>query len=253
MVKINLKLDKGSWLKKHPKNDKENFFYCSQCLFTWLALNVLGGVFCLSELCSVSREWQCIHSDRQVEAETTEEIETQLDTQSCMRRSTLARARWTCTHSQTVHTTRKWHRQSVTQMLLMSTYSHLREVEPLSWCRAVLNFKGLLRNSNQNSHAGMGPHTHSHEKVTLLPCPRGASQLPSAYLLYCGGLLKMFQSNGHLKVNQKCSVTAMFVWSYVTYCHFPQTNFHLNIWRKVRWHLWSLTQKTQRCFNTSIF
>lgn len=170
-----------------------------------------------------------------------------------MRRSTLARARWLCTHSQTAHTTRKWHRQSVTQMLLMSTYSHPHEVEPLSWCRAVLNFKGHLRNSNQNSHTGMDPHTHSHEKVALLPCPRGASQLPSAYLLYCGGLLKMFQSNGHLKVNQKCSVTAMFVWSYVTYCLFPQTNLHLNIWREVRWHLWSLEQKTQRCFNTSIF
>ena len=70
---------------------------------------VLCGVECPSRLYSVSREWQRTDLGRQEETETTEGIETQLDTQTCMSRSTHARARWTCTHSQMAHTTkRQW-------------------------------------------------------------------------------------------------------------------------------------------------
>lgn len=122
-----------------------------------LCFRCVVWVECLTRLLSVSRE--CTDWDRQVETETTEEIETQLDIQSRMSRSTHARARWTCAHSQTVHTTRKWHTQVSDSDVAHVHIFTSREVEPVSWCGAVLNFKGHLRHSNQNWHTGTDSHT----------------------------------------------------------------------------------------------
>ena len=47
-----------------------------------------------------------------------------------------------------------------TQVLLVSTFL---EVEPVSWCRAVLNFRGHLRHSEPGTHIRAWPHMHAHE------------------------------------------------------------------------------------------
>lgn len=166
----------GQWERdwNNAKMQQSKLFppYNASIGFTWHAPGVLCGVECLSRLCSVSREWQHADLDRQVETETMEGIETQLGTQSCMSKSTHARAMWTCTHSHMAHTTRKWHTQGSDSDVAHVHIFTSHEVEPVSWCRAVLNFKGHLRHSNQSSHTGMDSHTHAHEWIVdFTPLP----------------------------------------------------------------------------------
>lgn len=139
--------------------------------FTWHASGVLCGVECLSRLCSVSREWQRTDSDRQVETETTEGIETQLDTQSCMSKSIHARASWTCTNSHTAHTARKWYTR---QWLRCCSCPHIH----VPWSgtselmQSCLKLQRMSKTFRARAHIRAWAHTPAHEwtvDFTLLP------------------------------------------------------------------------------------
>lgn len=129
----------------------------SQCLFPWHSLEI-----CCLESFVCQNSVQCVQGPAAYSFRPTVRSLDNGRNWDTVGSSVMHEKEHTCQRKEDLHTH-------------MSTYSHPHEVEPLSWCKAVLNFKGHLRNSNQNLQSSKDPHTHSHEKVTLLPCPRGAS------------------------------------------------------------------------------
>lgn len=112
--------------------------------FAGHASGVLRGVECLSRMCCASREWQ--YWLRQTGR--NRDKGRNWDTVGC---SVMHEQQHTCqsklnmrTHTCTL-TTIKWHTQVSDSDVAHVHIFTSHEVEPVSWCRAVLNFKGHLR------------------------------------------------------------------------------------------------------------
>lgn len=139
----------GLWDPDSNRREKSKPFLTDTNLttvwFTWHASGVLFRVECLSRLRKVSWECQVRQTGRNRDNGRNWDAVGYLVTHE---------QKHTCQSKMDVHAlTRGTHNQematlkSVSQMLLVSTYSHLVKWNQWAWCGAVLNFKGHLRRS----------------------------------------------------------------------------------------------------------